>query len=463
MKTYDIAIIGGGPGGYVAAIKAAQLGAKVALFERDAIGGVCLNVGCIPTKTLLNTAKIYQQIQNASTFGIDLGSVDTMKIDWPGLMSRKEKVVRKLVKGVEQLLKKNQVDVYPYEAKVVSKNKIQYAEGEIACESLIIATGSSNAFPPIDGLKEARESGNLLDSTGILSIDGVPESLVILGGGFIAVEFATFFSSIGTTVTMLQRSDQILTGQDQDVRDTIQKHLKKTGVNIRTGTEIIKIDGPSVQYRDAKGEKEIEGTYILASLGRRPNLSGIESLSLELNKKGIRVDEHMRTSVEGVYAIGDVVGGYMLAHVASAEGIVAVENIMGASKTIDYGKVPSCIYSFPEVGMVGLTEEQAREQFDEVIVSTFPLAANGKALAEGESTGFVKIIAEADYGEVVGIHIVASHATDMIAEAVATMELEGTIYDLAKAIHPHPTLSEVVMEAAHGAVDQPIHIYKPKS
>ncbi len=463
LKTYDIAIIGGGPGGYVAAIKAAQLGAKVALFERDAIGGVCLNIGCIPTKTLLNTAKIFQQIQNASTFGIDLGPIETIKIDWLGLMKRKEKVVRRLVKGVEQLLKKNGVDVYPHEAKVVSKGRIAYADGEIACNDLIIATGSSNRFPPIEGLAEAREAGHLLDSTGILSIEGVPDRLTILGGGFIAVEFATFFASIGTKVTMLQRSDQILTGQDQDVRDTIQKHLIRSGVEIRTGTEILRIDGRTVHYRDDEGDHAIEGTYILASLGRKPNLSGIESLSLELSKKGVRVDEHMRTSVPGVYAIGDVVGGYMLAHVASAEGIVAVENIMGAKKTIDYGKVPSCIYSFPEVGMVGLTEEKARDQFKEVIVSTFPLAANGKALAEGESTGFVKIIAEADYGEVVGIHIVASHATDMIAEAVATMELEGTIYDLAKAIHPHPTLSEVVMEAAHGAVDQPIHIYQPKS
>jgi dihydrolipoamide dehydrogenase len=312
--------------------------------------------------------------------------------------------------------------------------------------------------PHIKGLKESIENGFSIDSTGAISLEKVPKSLIILGGGVISVEFATLYNNLGTKVTIIQRSGELLKFLDKDVRVLIQRHLSKKGVKVITDTSISEIkDGTVVFERNGKVE-EVTGEKILLSLGRKPNIDGFEELNLKIDKKGIIVDDYMQTNVENVYAIGDVNGKYMLAHVASAEGILAVNHIMGEKEKINYNKIPSCIYSSPEVGVVGLTEEEAIAEGHDVVVSKFPLSANGKALAEGESTGFVKLIADKKYGEVLGVHIVASHATDMIAEAVATMELEGTIHDLAKTVHPHPTLSEIVMEAAHGAIDKPIHM-----
>ncbi len=281
---------------------------------------------------------------------------------------------------------------------------------------------------------------------------------MILGGGVVAIEFATLFNALGSDVTLLQRSDEILKFLDYDVRSTIQKHLVSKGVKIHVNTQISSIEENIVVYNMNGQEHRVSGDYVLASFGRTPNLKGLENLKLEVDQKGIITNDLLLTNVANTYAIGDVNGKYMLAHVASAEGIAAVENIMGNQSKINYNKIPSCIYSFPEVGVVGLTEEEAIKKGHKIIVSKFPLSANGKALAEGESMGFVKIIADETYGEVIGVHIIASHATDMIAEAVASMELEGTIHDLAKTVHPHPTLSEIVMEAAHGAVDRPIHM-----
>jgi dihydrolipoamide dehydrogenase len=460
MKQYKIVIIGGGPGGYVAAIKAAQLGAKVALVEKHKIGGVCLNYGCIPTKTLLRSAKLYKDILEASTFGIDVSDYNQININWDNMMKRKDKVVGQLVGGIEQLLKHNGVDVY--EGTGIVKDQYTVAVNDIVLktEHLVLATGSSATIPPIPGLKEAFLNGHCINSTGAISLPKQPQSMTILGGGVIAIEFATLYNSLGTKVTLLQRSENILKALDADVQKLMTKHMKQIGVNVITGVAINEVKDNTVLYEVDGKKAQVTSETILVSLGRKANLKGLEILNLKTDRGGVMTDDHMETNVKNVYAIGDMNGKYMLAHVASAEGILAVEAIMGEKKTIDYMKIPSCIYSFPEVGVVGYTEKEAIDKGFDVDVSMFPLSANGKALAEGDSTGFVKLVFDKKYGEVLGVHIVASHATDMIAEAVASMELEATVHDLAKTVHPHPTLSEIVMEAAHGAVDKPIHIIK---
>ncbi len=460
MNKYKVIVIGGGPGGYVAAIKAAQLGAKVAIIEKHKIGGICLNYGCIPTKTLLRSAKLYTEMLEANSFGIDISPDASITINWDNMMRRKDQVVGKLVGGVEQLVKHNGIDVINGYAKALDPNHVMVDEVIYECDHLILATGSSTSIPDIPGLKESYNDGIAIDSTGAISLRKQPKSMTILGGGVIAIEFATLYHSLGTQVTILQRSDKILKMLDADVQKMMERHLKKIGIKIITNVNLEKVKDGTVYY-DHQGKQEmLASEKILVSLGRKPNLKGLEDLELEVGSKGVTTNEHMETNRSGVYAIGDLNGRYMLAHVASAEGIVASEAIMGKKTSINYNKVPSCIYSFPEVGVVGLTEQEARDQGYAVETSTFPLSANGKALAEGDSTGFVKIVSDNTYGEILGVHIVASHATDMIAEAVASMELEGTVHDLAKTVHPHPTLSEIVMEAAHGAVDQPIHAIK---
>lgn len=461
MDRYDLIVIGGGPGGYVAAIKAAQLGGKVAVIEKEKLGGVCLNWGCIPTKTLLKTAKLYEDISRGEEFGI-VGIDDTdIKVDWNLLSKRKDQVVKKLVSGIYTLFKKNKIDLYEGMGKVIDKNNVE-VNGEIVTgKNLIIATGAKDNLPPIDGLDTALESGKIINSKGALQLEEIPKDLIIIGGGAIAVEFATIFNSIGSNVTLIQRSSHILSSTEKEMATTLQKHLIRKGINIVTDTKLksIREDGVIIEH---KGEEKVfKGDKYLISLGLKPQLKGIENLDLELDSKGfVKTNEKMETNIEGVYAIGDLNGKFALAHVASAEGIVAAENIMGKDSTMNYNIVPSCIYTFPELASVGLTEEEAKEKGYDITVSKFPLAANGKALAEGETLGFAKIIADNEYGEVIGVHIMASNATDMISEAIVAMQLESTVYDIAKAIHPHPTLSETVMEAAFGAIDKPIHIFK---
>lgn len=456
---YDVIILGGGPGGYVAAIKAAQSGLKTALVEARNIGGICLNEGCIPTKTLLRTAKLFSDIQDAARYGILLDPTGP-RIDWPALMARKDSVVSQLVGGVRQLLKHNGVDVVNGFGTALDPHTVQVGERKLTGRHLIVATGSSPAMPDMPGLAQAREMGIVIDSSDILVLPKLPQRLIILGGGVIAVEFATLFSGLGTEVVMVQRSPEILKGLDADVRKTLQRHLVKTGVKLHHSTAVKSINGHTVTLETPAGTLVETADHILVSTGRTANMKGIEALGLKTAKGFVETDSRLRTNVPGVYAIGDINGKFMLAHVASAEGLAAIDNILGKETEINYDRVPSCIYSFPEVGAAGLTEEEARSRGHDVIISQFPLSANGKALAEGESLGFVKIVADSQYGEVLGIHIVASHATDMIAEAVAVLELEGTVHDLARTVHPHPTLSEIVMEAAHGAVDKPIHIFK---
>ena len=428
---YDIIVMGSGPGGYVAAIKAAQLGAKVAIVEKDSFGGVCLNWGCIPTKALLKNAKVYQYILNASKYGIDISDSSSITLNWGNMLSRKAKVVDKLTSGVEYLLKKNKVDIYRGFATALDKNSVEINGEIIRCKNLIISTGSSPIMPEIPGIKEG------------------------LARGFVA----TLYSALGTKVTIVQNIEKILEFLDHDVTAEMEGLLKKNNVDILYNSSILKVEGNKILIKGEKGEKILTPDYLLISIGRAANLKGLENLSLKTYRRGVITNNKTETCIPGVYAIGDVNGIFNLAHVASAEGIVAVENILNEKgMTINYNKVPNCTYTSPEMAAAGYNEADARNKFNDIIVSKFPLSANGKALAEGEDTGFIKIIAEAEYGEIVGVHIVAPTATDMISEIVTTMELEGTLYDLAKTIHPHPSLSEIVMEAAHGALGKPIHM-----
>jgi len=455
MAQYDIAILGGGPGGYVAAIRAAQKGAKTVLVEEDRLGGVCLNVGCIPTKTLLRSAQVYQQTVRAAEFGVVVEG--NVKVDWTAVLSRKDRVVKQLTDGVSQLLEHNGVTVINGRGAVKDKHTIEVAGDTITADNLIIATGSRPTMLPIPGLAEAYASGAVVDSTGALSLTKIPERFIVVGGGVIGIEFAALFRALGSEVVVLEKFS-ILNGLDREVQGAMRRILKREGVQIFEDADVQRIDGAAVTAKVGDEVHRFAGDVVLVSLGRTPNTDAVQNLNLEMEGRGIKTDRQMRTSVPGVYAIGDVNGKQMLAHTASAEGIAAVENILGGSASVDYRRIPACVYSFPEIAAVGLTEEQAREEGYDVQTGTFPFAANGKALAEGERDGFVKVVADKRYGEILGVHIVGPHATDLIAEAANALQLEATLSDLAHTVHPHPTLSEVLMEAAHVGLGMPIHV-----
>lgn len=457
--TYDVIVLGGGPGGYVAAIKAAQLGAKVAVVEREKLGGVCLNWGCIPTKTLLQSAKLYRDILKGEEFGIQGIDKEKLNIDWNSLTNRKDTVVNRLVSGIGMLFKKNKVELFQGVGKVIDKNHVEVNGQTLEGKNLIIATGARENLPEISGFKEGFETGIILNSKATLQIDKIPNELVILGGNVYAVEFATLFNALGSNVTMIFNSDGILSTVEKEMSKTLERQLKKDGIKIVANAEIKSLSNDGVVVEQKGKEKIFKADKYLLSLGIKPNLSGLESLNLKFNSKGfIETNERMETTINGVYAIGDVIGKYPLAHVASAEGIVAAENIMGISSKMNYNHVPLVAYTFPEIASVGMTEEQAKEKGHDITVSKFPLSANGKALSEGDTVGFIKIISDNEYGEIIGTHIMAGNASDMISSAVAVMQLEGTIFDIAKTILPHPTTSEIFMEAAFGAIDKPIHM-----
>jgi dihydrolipoamide dehydrogenase len=457
LKSYDIIVLGGGPGGYVAAIKAAQLGGKVALIEKEVVGGICLNHGCIPTKTLLKNAKVYKTIKHASEYGIVLGG--DVSFDWSLMLKRKDSVVRRLTTGVSGLLKKNGVDVISGFGKVLSATKVEVNGEVFETKNLILATGASPIIPPIPGLKEAYEHKIAVTSRELLAIKDAPKKLVIIGGGVIGVEFATIFSSLGSDVTIIEKLDGIIPMMDDDIRSQYQKILKREGIKIFVNAEVKAVKGNEVTYQIDGKDETVTADTILVSVGMRPNSAELEVLNLKMDRAAVVTDEHLETSVKGVYAIGDLNGKYMLAHVASAEGIVAAEYIMGKKDArMRYDRVPNAIYGSPEVASVGLTEKEVKEKGIAYKVSTFPLQASGKALADNEKDGFVKLIVSEKYKEILGAHILSYGASDLIAELGVTMTLEGTANEIAHTIHPHPTLSEIIMEAAHGAVDKPIHM-----
>ncbi len=457
MPKHELTIIGGGPGGYVAAIKAAQKGLDVALIEKETIGGVCLNWGCIPTKALLKSAKVYETINHASDYGITLKK-DAASVDIKSMIKRKDIIVKKLTGGVAHLLKKNGVKVYDGFAEVKDANTVNVGDTTIETKTLIIATGAHPAMPPIDGLKKAYEDGVVHTSKELLRIKEIPKNLTIIGGGVIGVEFATIFNALGSNVTILEREDDILLTIDDELRKPFKKKLEKDGVKILTGADVKKVLKTKINYIHKDQEAAIEHSIVLLSTGMQPNLKGLEALNLKTTRLGIETDEYMRTNVKNVYAIGDVNGKYLLAHVASKEGIVAVEHLLGNKKPLDYRVIPSGIYTFPEIAQVGLTEQEAKKAGIDYKVSTFPLSANGKALAENETIGLVKMIADKKYNEIIGVHILAQNATEMISESVLGMTLEASAEEFADAIHPHPTLSEMLHEVAHGIIDKPIHM-----
>ena len=454
---YDIIIIGAGPGGYVAAIKAAQLGAKVALVEKEALGGVCLNIGCIPTKALIKSAKIRRLLDNSEKYGIEIGK-ESVKTDWEKVIKRKDEIVQKLTAGVGMLLKKNGVDVILGEAKFLSNREVEVNGIVLQGENLILAMGASPILPPIPGMKEALERGALVTSKELLSVREIPKSLVIIGGGVIGVEYATIFGSFGTEVTIIEKLDNILANIDDDARALLLRTLKRNNIRIETGATVTALNGNEVSYEKDGNAHTATGEKILLSVGMRPNTAGLEALGINIERGAVVTDERMRTNLPNVYAIGDLNGKLMLAHVASREAIVAVENIMGKDSKIYYDRMPAGIYGFPEVAMMGLTEREAKERGLDYRVGKFPFSALGKALADGESEGFVKIIADNEYGEILGVHIVAENAMEMISEGTITAELEGTVNEMAKTVHPHPSLSEAFMEAAMALIHKAIHI-----
>lgn len=459
MEKYDIAVFGGGPGGYVSAIKAAQLGAKVVLVERERLGGLCLNWGCIPTKTLLITARHYRDLLRSNEFGISGVDLSNAKVDWTLLMERKSKVVDKLVSGIELLVKKNKITFVNGEGTVLDSHTIEVNGEKISFDNLIIATGAMGIVPEIPGLSKSIEDGHALDSRGILSLQDMPAEVTILGGNVYAVEYATIFNAIGTKVALIHKNKSILPGADLELAQLLERQLKKDGVKIIGDSVVKSTEGSRVTITRKDKEEIIDGDKLLIFMGIKPNLSGLEVLNLKMNERGfIKTDSKLRTNIDNVYAVGDVNGTLPLAHVASAEGIVAAETIMGVESRMNYNIIPRVVYSFPELASVGITEEEAKDKGLDYSVGKFPLMANGMAIAEGETNGFVKIVSDNKYGEVIGVHMAAATASDMISKAAAIMQLEGTVYDIAKTIHPHPTFAETLMEAAFAVIDKPIHV-----
>lgn len=455
MKNYDVVIIGGGPGGYVAAIKAGQSGLKTALIEKEVVGGICLNHGCIPTKALLKSAKVYKQMLHAKDYGLLASEVG---FDWSQMLKRKDGVVKKLTTGVAFLLKKNKVDVYNGLGVVKDKQTVEVNGETLKTKNLVLATGASPVVPPIPGLKEAYEKGFAVTSRELLQIEKAPKNLVIIGGGVIGVEFATIFSSLGSKVTIIEMQDGILPMMDDDVRKAYTKTLKRDGIEIQTSAQVTGVKGTDVIYElDGKSHK-VKADTVLVSVGMRANSKGLESLNLKMNRAAVDTNDKCETNVKGVYAIGDLNGKYMLAHVASHEGLVVIENILGHDKSMDYDQVPNAVYGQPEIASVGKTEKELKNSGIEYVASTFPIAGVGKSVADGEKDGFIKLLVGKKYKELLGAHIFSYNASDLIAELGVTMKLEGTAYEIADTIHAHPTLSEIVMEAAHGAIDKPIHI-----
>lgn len=454
---YDIAVIGGGPGGYVAAIKAAQMGKKTVIIEKEHFGGTCLNVGCIPTKALLRSAQALKEVKESADFGVIGVDVSGAALDLAAVQERKASVISQLVGGVQGLLKKNGAVIENGEGTLEDAHTIKVGTKTITAENVIIATGSQAKSLPIT----VDENMPLLTSTEMLNLDKAPESMAVIGGGVIGIEFAYFLASIGVKVTVIEFLDRILPMVDEELTAKVTADLQEMGIEIYTSARVTEITADGVRFEKDGAVSEVKCDQVLMAVGRGPSLAGIdtEKLGIKTERGAIVTDKTLKTSVPGIYAIGDVNGKAMLAHTASMEGVVAVETICGEKSEMDYDKIPSAIYIQPEIASVGLTEKQAKEKYGEIKVGRFPLMANGKAKVEGEERGMIKVITEAKYGEIVGVHMYCIHATDMIAEAVAAMKLESTAEELAMAIHPHPTVSEIMHEAMHAAsCGKAIHI-----
>ena len=459
---YDIIVIGSGPGGYVTAIRAAQLGFKTAVIEKENLGGICLNWGCIPTKALLKSAQVFKYINHAEDFG--LNKVEA-SFDFPNVVQRSRGVAEKMSKGVEFLMKKNKIDVIFGTAKVKPGKKVAVekdgAVTEYTAEHIVLATGArSRELPnlPQDGRK-------VIGYRQALALPKQPKSMIVVGSGAIGVEFAYFYATLGTQVTVVEFMPNIVPVEDEDVSKHLEKSFKKAKIKVMTNASVESVDtsgeGVKAQVKTEKGVVELQADILLSAVGITANIEniGLEEVGIKTEKGRVVVDEWYRTSVPGYYAIGDILPTQALAHVASAEGITCVEKIKGLDvERIDYGNIPGCTYCTPEIASVGLTEKQAKEKGYEIKVGKFPFSASGKATANGDTDGFVKVIFDAKYGEWLGCHMIGTGVTEMIAEAVATRKLETTGHEILKTVHPHPTLSEAVMEAVAAAYGEVIHI-----
>lgn len=461
---YDIIVIGSGPGGYVTAIRAAQLGFKTAIVEKEKLGGICLNWGCIPTKALLKSAHVFNYLKHAEDYG--LNKVDNPGFDFSNVIQRSRGVASKMSNGIQFLMRKNKIDVIEGTAKVAKGKKISVTDkdgkvSEYRANHVIIATGArSRQLPnlPQDGKK-------VIGYREALTLPKLPKSMIVVGSGAIGVEFADFYNTMGTEVTIVEFMPNIVPVEDEEISKQLEKSLKKSGIKIMTNSSVESLDtageGVKAKVKTAKGEVTLEAEIVLSAVGITPNVEniGLEEVGIQTDKGRILVNEWYETSVPGYYAIGDVIPTQALAHVASAEGITCVEKIKGMHvEPINYGNIPGCTYCHPEVASVGLTEKQAKEKGYDIKVGKFPLSASGKATANGNTDGFIKVIFDAKYGEWLGCHMIGEGVTDMVAEAVVARKLETTGHEIIKSIHPHPTISEAIMEAVAAAYDEVIHI-----
>lgn len=458
----DIIIIGGGPGGYVAAIRAAQLGAHVTLIEKDSFGGTCLNRGCIPTKTLYRSAEIINLVGRGQEFGLD---IEGYNINYGNILKRKNEVVRKLVDGVEKLLQYNRINIVKGIAIIKDIHKVEVTLEDnskeiIEGKNIIIATGSLPVKLPIEGIDEE----GVLTTREILECGEMPDDLVIVGGGVVGMEFASIFNAFGCKVSVIEFLPNILNGVDSAISKRFKSMAKRKNIDIMTNAKVTGIKKCNsrlqVTYESKNKEKSIEADKVLVAVGRKPNLEniGLDSVSINYDKKGIIVDDNYETNVEGIYAIGDVNGKLMLAHEASHQGIKVVEKILGVAHDKESQVVPSCIFVFPEIACAGITEQQAKEESIDIATGKFMFSANGKALALGEEEGFVKVISDKNTGEVLGVHILGPHASDLIHEGTLAIQNRLHVEDIIKTIHAHPTLSEAVHEAVLDVDDRGIHI-----
>ncbi len=462
-EKYDIVVIGSGPGGYVAAIRASQLGMKVGVVEREELGGICLNWGCIPTKALLKSAQVFDYINHSKDYGIE---VKDAKVDFTSMVKRSRDVAQGMSKGIQFLFRKNKIDHLTGHGKVLPGKKVEVKneKGETTVyepKHIIIATGGRARELPnlkIDGEK-------VIEYRKAMVMDKQPESMIVVGSGAIGVEFAYFYNAIGTKVTIVEFLPNIVPNEDEEISKQLERIYKKAGVNIMTSAEVTSVDTSGkkckVHIKTAKGEKVEECDVVLSAVGVATNLEGIglEEVGIKTEKGKVTVDEFYRTNVDGIYAIGDITKGPALAHVASAEGIICVEKIAGLSpEPLDYNNLPGCTYCQPEIASVGYTEKAAKEAGYDIKVGKFPFSASGKASAAGAKDGFVKVIFDAKYGEWLGAHMIGANVTEMIAEAVAARKLETTGHEIIKSVHPHPTMSEAIMEAAAAAYEEVIHL-----
>ncbi|MCL8009249.1 dihydrolipoyl dehydrogenase [Gelidibacter japonicus] len=458
MSKYDIIVLGSGPGGYVTAIRASQLGFKTAIIEKESLGGVCLNWGCIPTKALLKSAEVFEYLKHAENYGLSVKEADK---DFSAVVKRSRDVAGGMSKGVQFLLRKNKIDVIEGFGKLKPGKKVDVDGKEYSADHIIIATGARSRELP--SLKQ--DGKKVIGYREAMVLKEQPKKMIVVGSGAIGVEFAYFYNSMGTDVTIVEFLPNVVPVEDEEVSKQLEKSFKKSGIKIMTSSEVTKVDtsgkGVVATVKTAKGEETLEADILLSAVGIKSNIEniGLEDVGIAVGRDKILVNNYYQTNIPGYYAIGDVVEGQALAHVASAEGILCVEKIAGQNvEPLDYGNIPGCTYATPEIASVGMTEKQAKEKGYDIKVGKFPFTASGKASASGATEGFVKVIFDAKYGEWLGCHMIGAGVTDMIAEAVLGRKLETTAHEVLKTVHPHPTMSEAVMEAVAAAYGEVIHL-----